>query len=103
LIGLGIAGGLLPCTDALAILIAAVNLGSVLAGMVIIAAFSVGMAAVLVAVGILMVKARSLAERFSGETRWVKALPVASGAVLFLLGAFLTFQSLSHAGVLRPG
>jgi ABC-type nickel/cobalt efflux system permease component RcnA len=102
-VSLGIAGGLMPCTDALAILIAAVNLRSVAAGMVLIVAFSVGMAAVLVAIGILMVKARGFMERFTGESRCMKAVPVASGAALFLLGAWLTFQSLTHAGILRPG
>ena len=103
LIGLGIAGGMVPCFDALAVLIAAVNLRSVALGLVLIAAFSVGMAAVLVAIGILMVTAKDLMRRFTGETRWVKALPAVSGAVLTLLGAWLTFQALAQAGIVRIG
>ena len=98
---MGIAGGLMPCTDALAILLAAVNLGSIAIGLAIIAAFSVGMAAVLVLIGILMVRAKDLAQRFSGESRWVKALPAVSGGVLFLMGAWLTFQALQRGGILR--
>jgi ABC-type nickel/cobalt efflux system permease component RcnA len=113
LIGLGVAGGMVPCFDALAILIAAVNLASgrppqekvqyIAAGMGLIAAFSLGMALVLVAIGILMVKAKDLMARFTGESRAMKALPAVSGAVLFFLGAWLTLQALVHAGVLRIG
>lgn len=113
LIGLGVAGGMVPCFDALAILIAAVNLASgrppdekvrtIAAGLGLIAAFSLGMATVLVAIGILMVKAKDVMSRFTGEAQWVKVLPAASGAILFFLGAWLTLQALVHAGVLRLG
>jgi len=48
-----------------------------------------------------MVKARDVAARFAGEARWTRALPVASGAFLFLLGAWLTLQSLAGAGLVR--
>src|SRR5207302_142647 len=65
LIGLGVAGGLVPCFDALAILIAAVNLGSIWIGLALIAAFSLGMAAVLVLIGVLMVTAKDVMRRFT--------------------------------------
>ena len=113
LIGLGIASGMVPCFDALAILIAAVNLASgrppqekvhyIAAGMGLIAAFSFGMALVLVAIGVVMVKAKDVMTRFTGESRTMKLLPAVSGAVLFFLGAWLTLQALVHAGVLRVG
>jgi ABC-type nickel/cobalt efflux system permease component RcnA len=102
-IALGIAGGMVPCFDALAILIAAVNLGSIQMGLALIAAFSVGMGAVLIGIGILMVKAKDLMMRFTGESRWVRALPAASGAVLFFLGTWLTLQALVEAGIVRLG
>lgn len=113
LIGLGVAGGMVPCFDALAILVAAVNLASgrppaekihyIAAGLGLIAAFSLGMALVLVAIGILMVKTKHVMTRFTGESRWVKGLPAVSGAILFFLGAWLTLQALVHAGVLHLG
>jgi ABC-type nickel/cobalt efflux system permease component RcnA len=103
IIGLGVAGGMVPCFDALAILIAAVNLRSVVLGLVLILAFSVGMAAVLVAIGILMVTAKDLMQRFTGEAAWVRALPAVSGAILFFLGAWLTLQSLAQVGVVKVG
>jgi nickel/cobalt exporter len=103
IIGLGIAGGMVPCTDALAILLAAVNLGSIVFGLSLILAFSVGMAMVLVAIGVVMVRAKHVMQRFTGETRWVKALPAVSGAILFCLGAWLTLQALGQAGVVHIG
>lgn len=102
-IGLGVAGGMVPCTDALAILLAAVNLGSVAIGMVLIAAFSVGMAAVLVALGVLMVTAKGFVDRISTDNGWVRALPAVSGAILVCLGAWLTFLAMSDIGILRTG
>ncbi len=103
LIGLGVAGGIVPCFDALAILIAAVNLQNIPFGLALIAAFSVGLAAVLVAIGILMVKAKDFVARFNEESPWVRAMPAVSGAVLFFLGSWLTLQSLAEAGWLRLG
>jgi len=100
-IALGVAGGMVPCFDSLAVLIAAVNLGRIELGLALIAAFSVGMALVLVAIGILMVKAKDFMARFTGEGAFVRALPAVSGGILFLLGAWLTFQSLVQVGVLR--
>ena len=46
--------------------------------MALILAFSVGMALVLVLIGVVMVTAKDLVQRFSGEAAWVKMLPVAS-------------------------
>lgn len=100
---MGLAGGIVPCYAALAILIAAVNLGNVALGLALIAAFSVGMASVLVAVGIVMVKARHWVGGLNQESRWMQALPAVSGGVLFCLGLWLTLQSLLAAGVLRTG
>jgi ABC-type nickel/cobalt efflux system permease component RcnA len=101
ILALGLAGGIVPCYAALALLIAAINLGNVALGLALIAAFSVGMALVLVAVGIVMVKARHLLGNVNQESRWMQALPAASGAVMLCLGIWLTFQSLVAAGVLR--
>lgn len=102
-IGLGLAGGIVPCYGALVLLIAAVNLGNVALGLLLIAAFSVGMAAVLVAVGVVMVKAQHWVTGLNREGPVVRALPAVSGAFLFVLGAFLTFQALAQTGVIRVG
>jgi len=101
-IALGIAGGIVPCPAALAVLIAAVNLQRVLFGLAVIAAFSVGMALTLIALGVVMVTAKDFVRaRLAGgeESRIVRALPAVSGGVLLLLGAYLTLMSLDKVGL----
>src|SRR5262245_58792240 len=58
LFALGISGGIIPCPAALVVLLSALSMRRIGFGLVLIVAFSVGLAAVLVAIGILMVYAR---------------------------------------------
>ena len=72
----------------------------------LIVAFSVGLAAVLIAIGLMMVYARRLMARVHGDgplvTRW---LPLTSSAVITILGVAIAAQALANAGLLtiRPG
>jgi len=85
------------------VLLSAVSLRRVGFGLLLIVAFSVGLAAVLVTIGILMVYARRLMSRFHEDgplvTRW---LPMTSAAVITLLGLAIALQALAAAGVLPP-
>ncbi|RAJ38433.1 high-affinity nickel-transport protein [Kitasatospora sp. SolWspMP-SS2h] len=56
LIGLGIAGGLVPSPSALVVLLGAIALGRTLFGAALVVAYGVGMAATLTAVGLLLVR-----------------------------------------------
>ncbi|MER8188543.1 high frequency lysogenization protein HflD [Kitasatospora sp. NPDC094015] len=56
LIGLGIAGGLVPSPSALVVLLGAVALGRTLFGAALVLAYGLGMAATLTAVGLLLVR-----------------------------------------------
>jgi len=94
LIALGVSGGLVPCPAALAMLLAAASYGQFAQGLSLVLIFSIGMAAVLVAIGIMMVKAAGLAGQHIGEARWTKALPVASAALITLVGVGLTAKAL---------
>jgi nickel/cobalt transporter (NicO) family protein len=102
LFALGITGGIVPCPAALVVLLSAVALRRVGFGLFLIAAFSVGLAAVLIAIGLLMVYARRLMARFQGEgrvvTRW---LPLTSSAVMTVLGLAIAGQALMAAGILQ--
>jgi len=102
LFALGITGGIVPCPAALVVLLSAVALRRVGFGLFLIAAFSVGLAAVLIAIGLLMVYARRLMARFQGEgrvvTRW---LPLTSSAVMTVLGLAIAGQALMAAGILH--
>ena len=93
---LGITGGIVPCPAALVVLLSALSLRRVGFGLLLIVAFSVGLALVLVAIGMLMVYARRLVARLdeSGPlvTRW---LPLTSSAVMTLLGASIALQAVA--------
>jgi ABC-type nickel/cobalt efflux system permease component RcnA len=101
LLTLGVTGGMVPCPAALVVLLSAIALGRVGFGLLLIVAFSAGLAAVLVAIGLLMVGARRFITGLPGEgrlvTRW---LPLTSGAVITLTGVAIILQALATAGLL---
>ena len=99
LLSLGISGGIVPCVDALIGLLFAISLNKLVWGLIILSAFSLGLAAVLVAIGILMVMAKPLIERFTGEGIWLQRLPIFSAAVVILLGAILVFKAINTVGI----
>lgn len=102
LVALGVTGGIVPCPAAVVVLLSAVSLNRVGFGLLLIVAFSVGLAAVLITIGVLMVYARRVMARFSTDgpliRRW---LPLASSAVITIVGVVITLQSLIAAGILR--
>lgn len=99
LLSLGISGGIVPCVDALIGLLFAISLNKLVWGLIILSAFSLGLAAVLVAIGILMVMAKPLMQRFTGEGVWLQRLPIFSAAVVILLGAVLVFKAINSVGI----
>lgn len=102
LLGLGITGGIVPCPAALVVLLSAVALHRIAFGLFLILAFSVGLAVVLISMGLLMVFARNFMSRFRDEgpvlTRW---LPLASAAVMSCLGVGIAVKALMAAGILQ--
>src|SRR6266545_4125704 len=101
LLALGISGGLLPCPSALVVLLSAIALHRVAFGMLLIVAFSVGLAVVLTGIGLLLVYARRLFEYFPTNGRLLRALPVASAAFVTIAGLAIAAGALMQAGVLR--
>ncbi len=96
LVALGISGGIVPCPEALVVLLAAVKLHRIGYGMVLISAFSLGLAAALVAIGLLVVSARGRLSRVRGldeNSALVRWLPVGSAAIITLIGAILTLRA----------
>jgi len=91
---LGVTGGIIPCPAALVVLLSALSLGRVGFGLVLIVAFSLGLAAVLIITGLLMVFARRLMARLPGDgalvNRW---LPLTSSAVITIIGLAIVLQS----------
>ena len=65
LLAVGISGGLLPCPTALVVLLAAISLHRVGYGLVLIVAFSIGLAATITSIGLLAISARRVFSRWS--------------------------------------
>ena len=99
LLALGISGGLLPCPSALVVMLSAISLHRVGYGLVLIVAFSIGLAATLTAVGLIFVYAGRLMKRPIGSGRLVRVLPVASAFVVACAGAAICYEALSSAGI----
>jgi nickel/cobalt exporter len=89
LLGLGIAGGLLPDPGALAILLAAIASGRVILGLFTVVVFSIGFASVLVVVGIVAARVGQLVLTWL-EGRWVAWVQSAAALVIIAVGVLLT-------------
>jgi ABC-type nickel/cobalt efflux system permease component RcnA len=90
---LGVAGGLVPCWDAVGLLVVAAAIGRLATGVKLVLAFSAGMALVLVAVGCLAWKIKSVAVGGDGISRWQRRLGLAGSVLLAAMGLFLFLQS----------
>jgi ABC-type nickel/cobalt efflux system permease component RcnA len=87
LLTLGISGGLVPCPEALGIMLIAIGLNRISMGLGMVVAFSFGLAAVLIVIGILLVRTKSVLDRLGNVGgRWQKLVPVASAVIVTLLG-----------------
>jgi nickel/cobalt exporter len=95
LLALGVSGGLLPCPEALMVLLITIAAHRVLFGLLLIVSFSTGLAAVLVGFGLLLVYARGLFSRVNLSSGLLpKLLPVASALVIVIAGGVITAQAL---------
>jgi nickel/cobalt exporter len=92
LLGLGIAGGLLPDPGALAILLAALVSGKVMLGLFTVLVFSVGFASVLVLVGIAAALVGDLVLVWL-DSRWMGWLQIGTAALVVLVGVVLTVNA----------
>ena len=100
LLVLGITGGIVPCPAALVVLLSAVALHRTGFGLFLIVAFSIGLAGVLIAMGLAAVYASHVVSRLPLEgplmQRW---LPMGSAAMIVLLGFGIAMRGLISAGI----
>ncbi len=99
LVAVGVSGGLLPCPSALVVLLAAISLHRVAFGMLLIVAFSIGLAAAITGVGLVAVLAKQLFRRASFEGRLVSLLPALSALVILVAGVAMTARALPKVGI----
>jgi ABC-type nickel/cobalt efflux system permease component RcnA len=94
LVGLALAGGILPAPSALLVMLAAIQVHRVAYGLALVGAFSVGLAASLAVVGVGALKARdALARRVSSLT--AVTVPLVSALAIVAVGAFLTVRAVA--------
>ena len=100
LLSLGISGGLVPCPEALAVLLISFSVNRLVFGLIILVAFSLGLAAVLIAIGVAMVLAGPALERFSKDGPLMRALPLGSAVIVTMLGLAILYKAASDTGLL---
>jgi nickel/cobalt exporter len=92
LIGLGVAGGLLPDPAALAILLNALAQGKVMLGLGTVVVFSIGFAATLVVVGVIAAKVgQKILDWLAGP--WAARLQISTSLLIVLVGVILSFKA----------
>ena len=97
---LGLAGGLIPSTNALLILLATIAAGQPAWGVVLVVGFGLGMAGVMTGVGLGFVYARGVLERGAtrpGVGRIVRFVPLGAAVLVLGVGLVLTTQALEAA------
>ncbi len=101
LVALGASGGLVPCESALVLLLAAIALRQVGFGLLLLVSFSAGLASVLMAIGAIVLYAKSLLpHRQTARSHAIaRYIPVASADIVTVVGLVMTGVSL---GWIRP-
>ena len=101
LIALGASGGLVPCPSALVLLLSSIALGRIGLGLSLLVAFSLGLAGVLMAIGLIVLYAKHLLpdSQKTSQHAAFRLLPVASAAIIVCVGLIMTGVSV---GWIRP-
>ena len=97
LAALAVSGGILPSPTALVVLLGAIGAHRVAYGLSLIVAFSAGLAAALIAIALLALRARGMVDRRL-DHRFAHAIPLLSAIVIVGFGAFFLTKGLLHVG-----
>jgi nickel/cobalt exporter len=93
LLGMGAAAGLIPCPSALVVLLAAISQHEVALGLLLITAFSLGLAGTLTGLGLVVVSARRWIPPRLAAGRLAAVLPAASALLIVGVGCVLTAKA----------
>ena len=94
LVAMGASAGLIPCPSALVVLLGAVAQHQIALGLLLIVAFSAGLAATLTALGLAVVWTTRAAGRLQVPGRALAVLPTLSAIAIVGIGIVLTAQAL---------
>jgi len=98
IVAMGAAAGLIPCPSALVVLLGAIAQGQIALGMVMIVAFSLGLAMTLTVLGLTVVYAGRVLGRLNVPSRIVTALPAVSAVLIVGVGVVLTANAVPQLG-----
>ena len=93
-IALGIAGGLIPCSEALLLLLGAIALHQAMYGILLVSAFSLGLALVLAVVGLISVYCRQWLDLLPQFNILQTYLPLVSAIAISVVGLILTTEAI---------
>ena len=96
LLGMGASAGLIPCPSALVVLLGAISQHQVGLGLLLITAFSIGLAATLSFLGLGVVYARGLLGRLNFGGEFAAVLPSLSAVVIVAAGVLLTVHGIGQ-------
>jgi ABC-type nickel/cobalt efflux system permease component RcnA len=94
LLAVGVSGGALPCPSALVVLLAAISLHRLVLGLVLIVAFSLGLALTITGIGLVAVVARSALSHRRLDGLLLRALPACSAVVIVVAGVAMTVHAI---------
>ncbi|HEY6075158.1 MAG TPA: hypothetical protein VIV15_17710 [Anaerolineales bacterium] len=97
---LGISGGILPCPSALVVLLGAIALGRIGFGLVLVLAFSAGLAGALTAIGLTFIYAGRVFEKIPMRGRLIGMLPGLSALFIAGIGVVIMLRALEQMGLL---
>jgi ABC-type nickel/cobalt efflux system permease component RcnA len=92
-VGMGVSAGLIPCPSALVVLLGAMAQHELALGMLLILAFSAGLAATLTGLGLAVVYGNRLTSRLSFSGRFVAVLPTLSALLILGVGLVLSARA----------
>ncbi len=98
IVAMGAAAGLIPCPSALVVLLGAIAQGQIALGMVMIVAFSLGLAMTLTLLGLTVVYAGRVLGRLNVPSRIVTTLPAVSAVLIVGVGVVLTANAVPQLG-----
>ena len=101
LVTLGVYGGLIPCPTAIVVLLTSISLNRVALGLLLVVAFSAGLAAVLMGIGLALVYAGRALSRLKVSGRVARLVPVGSAAAVLVAGFLITLRAAGQTGL--PG
>ena len=99
LLALGVSGGLIPCPSALVVLLGAIALNKIGFGLILVLAFSLGLAGALTAIGMTFIYAGRLFERFPSQGKIIRFLPALSALIVSLIGLAISIKALAEIGI----